>query len=536
MPYSRSGFGLVQALIAAGVVSGLMLSTTAFLSHTQRSQKSVQMSSEWTRRADLARAFLSNQETCSAWITGSSSFQQASVSFPNLVESVPSSESAALTVKQVSSPTLEIYVHDKTHDGVHVTDIKFWKVEVFGPSSFLAQVAVLGKKLASAPEFAMPGQQNLRSDFYLQVQLTSSGTFQSCQGTTLSDACAAMGGTFEVGASPECVMKQMGIAENSTIRQAGLNRLNWAAANWPNSQGVQHGLYSQGGVLSDGYFSATAKEWRWLYHGQLVADLEDDYDFGATIGLERAGKDQDGNITDVKAGDVLSSIVTRARSGGAWGSASDAHQNFTSLIQVKASSGWSGPDSHPTDIHFFTTPAGSNNYKQAGAPAMTIRADQSLAVKGSVKIGAAPAASCDAAAAGTTRYSAALKALELCDGSQWKPLVSGIAESLAHSTCVKREAPLATKQSCGTISKVYCAAGEVAVSGGMEQGGNLALQNTSPILNAQAKPIGWQITSYATNSSCSTLNEIANGTESANGCFTAGGTTFCAKAVAICCK
>jgi hypothetical protein len=421
MASARAGFGLVQTMVAAGVMSSLMLGTTALLSHTQRTSKSVQMSGEWTRRADLARAFLSNQETCTAWITGPNSFQQASVSFPNLVESVPSTESEALQIKRVSKDALEIYVHDKAHDGVLVTDIKFWKVEEFGPSSFLAQVVVKGKKLSASPELSMPGLQTLRSDFYLQVQLTSAGTFQSCQGTTVSDACAAMGGTFEVGASPECVVKQFGIAETSAARTSGLNRLNSAANLF--GQSLKHGLYAQGAVLSDSLFRAESNDAWWLLQGALYKTLPASDDFGPTIGLQRARGSRSA-VENVVEGDVLGSIVTHAYSGGKWSDASDGKWNFASLIQVKAGNGWNNT-SHPTDIHFHTTPAGSNNYGQAGGPAVSIRSDQSLAVKGAVKIGAAPSANCDAASAGTTRYHAGLKALELCNGSEWKPILAG---------------------------------------------------------------------------------------------------------------
>lgn len=117
-----------------------------------------------------------------------------------------------------------------------------------------------------------------------------------------------------------------------------------------------------------------------------------------------------------------------------------------------------------------------------------------------------------------------------CTESDWRNLVAKIkVEGTSAGTtrvietavaapglaCVKRKAATSTVGPCGTTSTVNCIAGEVAVSGGMEDGSNNALQNSFPVMTG-ALPTGWGI---------STVDPGNCGSPNING-----------RAIVVCCK
>lgn len=115
----------------------------------------------------------------------------------------------------------------------------------------------------------------------------------------------------------------------------------------------------------------------------------------------------------------------------------------------------------------------------------------------------------------------------------------GIAETLANSTCTKRIAEYSTSGACGFNSSVSCQSDEIAISGGMDNASNVALQNSQPQFNIQNRPTGWSVSALAADN-CALFNSSfypnsVSQNSNAN-CFTGTAGTFCGRAFALCCK
>ncbi|MBI3550133.1 MAG: hypothetical protein HY078_13935 [Elusimicrobia bacterium] len=156
-----------------------------------------------------------------------------------------------------------------------------------------------------------------------------------------------------------------------------------------------------------------------------------------------------------------------------------------------------------------------------------------LDVAGGVRLGnelQAPA--CSSANAGTLRYNAAIRKTESCNGSAWVPMgVGGFAQ------CVQRNATTSTKGPCGFHSEIRCLAGEVAVGGGMWNGGNDALQTSGGIVE-DGVPVGWRIVALDVNA-CGINAGNPDGTVATGSppkFSTIGGSFVYGSASAVCCR
>jgi type II secretory pathway pseudopilin PulG len=116
---------------------------------------------------------------------------------------------------------------------------------------------------------------------------------------------------------------------------------------------------------------------------------------------------------------------------------------------------------------------------------------------------------------------------------------SSLANLIAKS-CVKRTPAYVTKEECGIISNVQCEVDELALTGGGLEGKNTSLQNSYGAYNSQSQLVGWNVTWYGGEGSCTSLNLTPNGTTApgSNPCFCNGDpeVCYCGTTMAYCCK
>lgn len=133
--------------------------------------------------------------------------------------------------------------------------------------------------------------------------------------------------------------------------------------------------------------------------------------------------------------------------------------------------------------------------------------------------------------------------VSVTDGVNVLRAAAGLSPSLecalAPANCVQRTADSATKISCGFESTVQCLPGEYALNGGMALGGNVALQNSSVVLDAGI-PRGWTISGFdvAPGSQCSSNNFTATGTVVSGSppSFPINGGSMTGAATVLCCR
>lgn len=190
---NQKGMSLLEVMIAAGVLSGLLLAVSQLMTFSSKSMKNINLGTDWTNMVHSIQQVLNSEDACKATFAGTNF-----IPGPGVV-AVSEIKVGTMVLAKTGFPPKGLKV-----TGITITDTGKAPVDMtYGATPVKRYFALLNLD-AEKTEDAM-GRINYKKSFVFTALVNGAGKIESCHGEFSSPrVCQDLGGVYDEATTPKC--------------------------------------------------------------------------------------------------------------------------------------------------------------------------------------------------------------------------------------------------------------------------------------------------------------------------------------------